>query len=727
MGFGYTERGFVMPRYKTVTASGNPVTLEAAKRLRQLTIYGNAVQSNLPSGYTEVGYIESSGTQYINTGICPTNNTKVEVVFSADKNSVFVYGSRTTMGSGDAHGFYVAGQAYFMFGTHMTNTASAKVTQQVKYTVSISQDGGYLDGALKQSYDTMSFESVLPMYLCAMSNNGNVDGRTFVGKIYSFRVWESGELIQSLVPCKRDSDGAVGMYDTVTGTFLTNSGTGVFAAGAAVTPTPDTPVDIQLCGDRTGNLLDYNRLWDEVYYEGNFKCVKLYLKPNTQYTLSTNIPLSNVRYAGVYLSTNDTYISGDNSPASVNVPATVETDNSGLLVAIVRYNGDNFIIPSEEDFKNGTYWVMLNEGSEAQPYEPYGYKVSGRVEGVNLFDKDNATLGYRLTQDGVLHNNDGAGRNSFVSDYISVDPNTIYSLNYAITTLESTGYERVCFYDADKQFISLATVGVHTLTTPENASYLRLCRLQTHLDDTMLLKGSYTADTIPPYEPYQPPQDFAVYLPQQIAKVGDVADTVVVDFEKRTATLVQRTKEIVFDGTENWIAGVNVSNIREFKLYIDSIFRSNYVNCFSNRYRVTYATNDHCTYMAGNNPVLLHIADNSFTTTAEFKAWLSELYASGEPLKYLFELSAPVTTDITAMQDWDAMPQVKGTVTLTLSAEVEPSGAEAVYISSRPPKPKAQTISDVVINEADPEHTEAAEPEQTDEATALNIEMITYE
>lgn len=447
------------------------------------------------------------------------------------------------------------------------------------------------------------------------------------------------------------------------------------------TPSPDAPVDIRLCGDRTGNLLDYNRLWDEVYYVNHFKCAKLYLKPNTQYTLSTNIPLSDTGYAGVYLSTNDTYISGDNSPASVNIPATVETDNSGLLVAIVRYAGNIVIIPSEEDFKNGTYWVMLNEGSEAQPYEPYGYKVSGRVTGVNLFDKDNATLGYRLTQDGVLHNNDGAGRNSFVSDYISVDPNTIYSLNYAITTLESTGYERVCFYDADKQFISLATVGVHTLTTPENASYLRLCRLQTHLDDTMLLKGSYTADMIPPYEPYQPPQDFAVYLPQQIAKVGDVADTVVLDMEKRTATLVQRTKEIVFDGTEIWYSNTNVSGNKAHFIYIDSIF-ANFVNFFSNRYIVEYANNDHCTYIANTIPVSLHISDNSFTTAAEFKAWLSELYASGEPLKYLFELATPVTTDITAMQDWDAMPQVKGTVTLTLSAEVEPSGAEAVYYSA---------------------------------------------
>ena len=35
----------------------------------------------LPSGYTQVEYIESTGTQYIDTGIIPTNNTKFEMDF----------------------------------------------------------------------------------------------------------------------------------------------------------------------------------------------------------------------------------------------------------------------------------------------------------------------------------------------------------------------------------------------------------------------------------------------------------------------------------------------------------------------------------------------------------------------------------------------------------------------------------------------------------------------
>ena len=36
------------------------------------------------------------------------------------------------------------------------------------------------------------------------------------------------------VPARRASDGAVGMYDTVGGTFLGNSGSGAFKAGPEV-------------------------------------------------------------------------------------------------------------------------------------------------------------------------------------------------------------------------------------------------------------------------------------------------------------------------------------------------------------------------------------------------------------------------------------------------------------------------------------------------------------
>ena len=55
--------------------------------------------------------------------------------------------------------------------------------------------------------------------------------RYFHGRIETFSIYESGLLEHELVPARRASDGAVGMYDTVDGAFLANSGTGAFKAG----------------------------------------------------------------------------------------------------------------------------------------------------------------------------------------------------------------------------------------------------------------------------------------------------------------------------------------------------------------------------------------------------------------------------------------------------------------------------------------------------------------
>lgn len=41
--------------------------------------------SRLPSGYTELEYIESSGTQYVDTGVVPNNKGGVHYI---DKNQI---------------------------------------------------------------------------------------------------------------------------------------------------------------------------------------------------------------------------------------------------------------------------------------------------------------------------------------------------------------------------------------------------------------------------------------------------------------------------------------------------------------------------------------------------------------------------------------------------------------------------------------------------------------
>ena len=50
-------------------------------------------------------------------------------------------------------------------------------------------------------------------------------------KLYSYKIYKNNELILDLVPCYRNSDNEIGIYDLVNNNFLTNQGAGTFTYG----------------------------------------------------------------------------------------------------------------------------------------------------------------------------------------------------------------------------------------------------------------------------------------------------------------------------------------------------------------------------------------------------------------------------------------------------------------------------------------------------------------
>ena len=47
-------------------------------------------------------------------------------------------------------------------------------------------------------------------------------------KLYYLEIYDNGLLVRSFVPCIRDEDGTIGLYDVVNNKFYTNQGTGSF-------------------------------------------------------------------------------------------------------------------------------------------------------------------------------------------------------------------------------------------------------------------------------------------------------------------------------------------------------------------------------------------------------------------------------------------------------------------------------------------------------------------
>ena len=198
---------------------------------------------SLPSGYTQLEYIQSSGTQYINTGFKPNQDTKivVSVAFlgSAGEN---VLGSRNS--SSDATNrfgiitFGSSSKIGSFFGS--TTTQSISLDSSI-HNYTLSKAGLSVDGASYGGTYTSSFSCMYPITLFAWNNgsNGIVKNSS---KIVDCKIFSGEVLVRNFIPCKNPS-GVIGLYDVIENKFYKNAGTGSFVAGAEVKGSHKTLID----------------------------------------------------------------------------------------------------------------------------------------------------------------------------------------------------------------------------------------------------------------------------------------------------------------------------------------------------------------------------------------------------------------------------------------------------------------------------------------------------
>lgn len=128
-------------------------------------------------------------------------------------------------------------------------------------------------------------------------------------------------------------------------------------------PTPDNPIYPSECGERTGNLFDVS---DYSVGTTSFITKRITLEPNTEYTMSSDCPLYNVGALIAIGNVRESFTTAKNG-VYPNHPITRTTDANGELVIGLRTNGS--------DYNPADYDTMLNTGSTALPYVPFGYKL----------------------------------------------------------------------------------------------------------------------------------------------------------------------------------------------------------------------------------------------------------------------------------------------------------------------------------------------------------------
>lgn len=200
----------------------------------------------LPSGYTKLEYIATASSEslnaYIDTGVYANPNLRVnaEVEFIEVKANASIFRSGVNFWAG----VYVTGDKRWGYTykddsgnfTALSNFSAPQTG--IRYTIDFDGKQKILkinnsSITIQRSPATKTCSKTLPL-LGGIGGDGVSVYSDFYGKLYNCMIYDNDVLVRNFIPAKRNSDGVVGMYDTVNGVFYTNAGTGSFIAGAEI-------------------------------------------------------------------------------------------------------------------------------------------------------------------------------------------------------------------------------------------------------------------------------------------------------------------------------------------------------------------------------------------------------------------------------------------------------------------------------------------------------------
>lgn len=206
--------------------------------------------ARLPSGYKELEYIQSSKTQYIDTGFKPNNNTRVVMdseFLATPSGNTSLFGARTAANSKNYAMLFIQSSFRSDYNDVYSQTWAVAATTRRIYDK--NKETTTIDGTAK-SYNNSSFQADYTILLFALNAAGTVKWFASM-RLYACQIYDNGTLIRDYIPCA-NADGVIGLYDLVTAAFFSNAGTGTFTAGPEVPEGPDTPKDLAATVADTG-------------------------------------------------------------------------------------------------------------------------------------------------------------------------------------------------------------------------------------------------------------------------------------------------------------------------------------------------------------------------------------------------------------------------------------------------------------------------------------------
>ena len=314
-----------------------------------------------PDAFVE--YVESDGTQYIDTGIIGRCNTSADMTIQwlSQPDGSFLSSRLSGSGNGrfilcsnDKNKKYYAGHRTAYWGNQILYNTSGPDRIQTSIThdgtdttITMTINGD--EATVTRTEDALDTE--LNMYLFAQNHGGTVELKSSV-RCYSVKIWQDGVLVRSFRPCKKAD--VAGLYDLVSGRiFYPTEGT--LAAGPIlklhaspdhfiqyVEATGTQYIDTEVVG-RCNSAMEAHVMWSWV---------------NDASFLSSRIDGGNTRFvlygaAGRHYMAHRTYTRNTDSTVKDSVSGSPKVDWNleapDYISSSISTNGDSV-----------TYWMKVN-------------------------------------------------------------------------------------------------------------------------------------------------------------------------------------------------------------------------------------------------------------------------------------------------------------------------------------------------------------------------------
>ena len=286
---------FQIWRGRDCTQDTNAPKFEDEQEAAVLSVLaGDTDDYPVPDGYTQLLYIEATGTQYIDTGLKPNDGMRVvmdgapmTIIDTYEQVGGYMFGAGE-LATGTLDAYVTTNFWTCVFGTRNID-GSQSTAPGVEVRIEVCKDYARITSSGSVVYDEVFPQAAFsgPKNLHIFHIDRDRQGGYFgAARCISFQVYDNGVLVRDFVPARRDADAAYGLYETVSGEFYENAGTGEFLSGPEIPrpepepepePVPDPGDDgtpWTVFSDTWGSMYGYRYSVDDSNYRN--KCYVMY-------------------------------------------------------------------------------------------------------------------------------------------------------------------------------------------------------------------------------------------------------------------------------------------------------------------------------------------------------------------------------------------------------------------------------------------------------------------